>query len=144
MTSPLIRAHSKPTPLGRERLPNSSPLSISLVFREIPLPLPSCYLVRTTLADPPPSRHPSSTPKETISDHWLRLLLVSSYGFETIALKQHFGKKLMELEDEKRSVQLERDWLLAEVESLADGHLHKFPDIHSLKLKSLEAQVLAE
>ncbi|PKU62954.1 kinesin-like protein KIN-4A [Dendrobium catenatum] len=63
-------------------------------------------------------------------------------GFETIALKQHFGKKLMELEDEKRSVQLERDRLLAEVESLADGHLHKFPDIHSQKLKSLEAQIM--
>ncbi|XP_020597995.1 kinesin-like protein KIN-4A, partial [Phalaenopsis equestris] len=63
-------------------------------------------------------------------------------GFETIALKQHFGKKLMELEDEKRSVQLERDRLLAEVESLADGHLQKFPDIHSQKLKSLEAQIL--
>ncbi|PKU73887.1 hypothetical protein MA16_Dca023304 [Dendrobium catenatum] len=47
----------------------------------------------------------------------------------------------MELEDEKRSVQLERDRLLAEVESLADGHLHKFIDIHSQKLKSLEAQL---
>ncbi|KAI0504042.1 hypothetical protein KFK09_014989 [Dendrobium nobile] len=49
----------------------------------------------------------------------------------------------MELEDEKRSVQLERDRLLAKVESLADGHLHKFPDIHSQKLKSLEAQSIA-
>ncbi|PKU76122.1 hypothetical protein MA16_Dca019212 [Dendrobium catenatum] len=46
----------------------------------------------------------------------------------------------MELEDEKRSIQLERDRLLAKVESLAGGHLHKFPDIHSQKLKSLEAQ----
>lgn len=63
-------------------------------------------------------------------------------GFETIALKQHFGKKLLELEDEKRSVQQERDRLSAEVESLSDGHSQKFPDIHSLKLKSLEAQIL--
>ncbi|PKA63557.1 Kinesin-like protein FLA10 [Apostasia shenzhenica] len=64
-------------------------------------------------------------------------------GFDTIALKQHFGKKLMELEDEKRVVQQERDRLLAEIESLADGHSHKLSDdIHSQKLKSLEAQIL--
>ncbi|KAH7659921.1 Plus-end-directed kinesin ATPase protein [Dioscorea alata] len=66
-------------------------------------------------------------------------------GFETFALKQHFGKKLMELEDEKRIVQQERDHLLAEVESLAgnsDGQTHKLPDAHLQKLKSLEAQIL--
>ncbi|KAL0918809.1 hypothetical protein M5K25_010846 [Dendrobium thyrsiflorum] len=45
-------------------------------------------------------------------------------SFETIALKQHFGKKLMKLGDEKRPVQLERDQLFAEVESLPNGHLH--------------------
>ncbi|KAL6639809.1 hypothetical protein ACP70R_022631 [Stipagrostis hirtigluma subsp. patula] len=60
------------------------------------------------------------------------------YGSDTVALKQHFGKKLMELEEEKRAVQQERDRLLAEVESLnADGQTHKLQ-----KLKSLEAQIL--
>ncbi|KAI6689052.1 hypothetical protein NL676_025880 [Syzygium grande] len=34
-------------------------------------------------------------------------------GLDTVALKQHFGKKIMELEDEKRTVQQERDRLLA-------------------------------
>ncbi|KAK8916140.1 Kinesin-like protein FLA10 [Platanthera zijinensis] len=63
-------------------------------------------------------------------------------GLESNALKQHFGKKLMELEDEKRSVQQERDRLLDEVESLADGHFLKLPDTHAHKLKSLEAQIL--
>ncbi|ONK70321.1 uncharacterized protein A4U43_C05F32520 [Asparagus officinalis] len=65
-------------------------------------------------------------------------------GSDTFALKQHFGKKLMELEDEKKTVQQERDRLLAEVESLAspDGQAHKHPDIHLQKLKSLEAQIL--
>lgn len=64
-------------------------------------------------------------------------------GPGTFALKQHFGKKLMELEDEKKAVQQERDKLLAEVESLAspDGQSHKSQDIHLQKLKSLEAQI---
>lgn len=63
-------------------------------------------------------------------------------GVDTVALKQHFGKKLTELEDEKRAVQQERDRLLTEVENLAansDGH--KFHDIHTQKLKALEAQI---
>ncbi|KAJ4962505.1 hypothetical protein NE237_022444 [Protea cynaroides] len=66
-------------------------------------------------------------------------------GVDTAALKQHFGKKIMELEDEKRSVQKERDHLLAEVESLAassDGQTQKMQDVHTQKLKSLEAQIL--
>ncbi|KAJ8460416.1 hypothetical protein OPV22_033342 [Ensete ventricosum] len=66
-------------------------------------------------------------------------------GFDTLALKQHFKKKLMELEEEKRAVQKERDRLLAEVENLAaasDGQVHKLPDNHSQKLKALEAQIL--
>ncbi|KAK3129301.1 hypothetical protein QOZ80_6BG0476890 [Eleusine coracana subsp. coracana] len=64
------------------------------------------------------------------------------YGCDTVALKQHFGKKLMELEEEKRAVQQERDRLLAEVESLsADGHSHKLRDAQLQKLKSLEAQI---
>ncbi|KAL5753019.1 hypothetical protein ACOSP7_023194 [Xanthoceras sorbifolium] len=65
--------------------------------------------------------------------------------FDTEALKQHFGKKITELEEEKRIVQQERDCLLAEVENLAansDGHTHKMRDIHAQKLKALEAQIL--
>ncbi|TKY57847.1 Kinesin protein FRA1 [Spatholobus suberectus] len=61
------------------------------------------------------------------------------------ALKQHFGRKIMELEDEKRAVQRERDRLLAEVENLAansDGQTQKSEDIHAQKLKTLEAQIL--
>ncbi|XP_012571648.1 kinesin-like protein KIN-4A [Cicer arietinum] len=60
-------------------------------------------------------------------------------------LKQHFGRKIMELEDEKRTVQRERDCLLAEVENLAansDGQTQKLEDIHAQKLKSLEAQIM--
>ncbi|XP_020234162.1 kinesin-like protein KIN-4A isoform X2 [Cajanus cajan] len=60
-------------------------------------------------------------------------------------LKQHFGRKIMELEDEKRVVQRERDRLLAEVENLAansDGQTQKSEDIHAQKLKTLEAQIL--
>lgn len=93
-------------------------------------------------------------------------------GSDTVALKQHFGKKIMELEDEKRAVQVnlkplnfdvliqekwyshvqsltcfilqkERDHLLGEVENLAasDGQAQKLQDVHSQKLKALEAQV---
>ncbi|XP_027329284.1 kinesin-like protein KIN-4A isoform X2 [Abrus precatorius] len=61
------------------------------------------------------------------------------------ALKQHFGRKIMELEDEKRAVQRERDRLLAEVENLAansDGQTQKSEDIHAQKLKGLEAQIM--
>ncbi|XP_073223256.1 kinesin-like protein KIN-4A isoform X2 [Cicer arietinum] len=60
-------------------------------------------------------------------------------------LKQHFGRKIMELEDEKRTVQQDRDRLLAEVENLAagsDGQTQKSEDIHAQKLKALEAQIL--
>ncbi|RDX80696.1 Kinesin-like protein KIN-4A, partial [Mucuna pruriens] len=60
-------------------------------------------------------------------------------------LKQHFGRKIMELEDEKKTVQRERDCLLAEVENLAansDGQTQKLEDIHAQKLKALEAQIL--
>ncbi|CAL0327082.1 unnamed protein product [Lupinus luteus] len=60
-------------------------------------------------------------------------------------LKQHFGRKIMELEDEKRVVQRERDCLLAEVENLAansDGQTQKLEDIHAHKLKALEAQII--
>ncbi|XP_011074401.1 kinesin-like protein KIN-4A [Sesamum indicum] len=65
-------------------------------------------------------------------------------GYDTTALKQHFGKKLMELEEEKKAVQCERDRLLAEVENLSansDGQAQKLQDIHAQKLKALEAQI---
>ncbi|XP_062158301.1 kinesin-like protein KIN-4A isoform X2 [Alnus glutinosa] len=65
--------------------------------------------------------------------------------FDTVALKQHFGKKIVELEDEKKAVQQERDRLFAEVENLAassDGQTQKLQDIHAHKLKTLEAQIL--
>ncbi|KAF1865659.1 hypothetical protein Lal_00005036 [Lupinus albus] len=60
-------------------------------------------------------------------------------------LKQHFGRKIMELEDEKRVVQQERDCLLVEVENLAansDGQTQRLEDIHAYKLKALEAQIM--
>ncbi|VFQ86841.1 unnamed protein product [Cuscuta campestris] len=65
-------------------------------------------------------------------------------GVDTTALKQHFGKKILELEEEKRAVQRDRDRLLAEVENLAansDGQAHKLQDIHAQKLKALEVQI---
>ena len=115
-------------------------------------------------------------PSIFVSYESLRLMLVQSemklFGIpDTVALKQHFGKKIMELEDEKRTVQVnlqlellifvtvflekndihflqfkqqERDRLLAEVENLAansDGQAQKLQDIHAQKLKTLEAQV---
>ncbi|THU59174.1 hypothetical protein C4D60_Mb03t22210 [Musa balbisiana] len=66
-------------------------------------------------------------------------------GCDTLVLKQHFGKKLMELEEEKRTVQQERDRLLSEVENLSansDGQMHKLPDDYLQKLKTLEVQII--
>ncbi|KAM1714569.1 hypothetical protein ACFX11_025408 [Malus domestica] len=65
-------------------------------------------------------------------------------GSDTEALKQHFGKKILELEDEKRTVQQDRDRLLGEVENLSvgDGQQQKFQDVHTQKLKALEGQIL--
>ncbi|GLJ36782.1 hypothetical protein SUGI_0741660 [Cryptomeria japonica] len=63
---------------------------------------------------------------------------------DTAVLKQHFGKKLMELEEEKKTVQKERDRLLAEVESLAnttDGQTQKMQEVYLQKLKMLETQI---
>ncbi|KMZ68995.1 Kinesin-like protein [Zostera marina] len=65
-------------------------------------------------------------------------------GLDALALKQHFGKKLIELEDEKRNVQRERD-RLSEIENRAtitDGKTPRSSDTHFQKLKSLEAQIL--
>ncbi|TYI97338.1 hypothetical protein E1A91_D01G137100v1 [Gossypium mustelinum] len=67
------------------------------------------------------------------------------FGGHTVALKQHFGKKIQELEEEKRAVQQERDQLLAEIENLSagsEGQALKVHDIHAQKLKSLEAQIM--
>ncbi|KAI9089302.1 hypothetical protein K1719_029581 [Acacia pycnantha] len=66
-------------------------------------------------------------------------------GIDVETLSQHFGRKIMELEEEKRKVQKERDHLLAEVENRAansEGQAHKNQDIRAQKLKSLEAQIL--
>ncbi|XP_050205235.1 kinesin-like protein KIN-4A isoform X2 [Mercurialis annua] len=66
-------------------------------------------------------------------------------GLDMESLKQHFRKKIMELEGEKRIVQQERDHLLAEVETRSansDGQIQKAQDGHSQKLKALEAQIL--
>ncbi|KAM2957876.1 hypothetical protein FF2_024798 [Malus domestica] len=65
-------------------------------------------------------------------------------GSNTEALKQHFGKKILELEDEKRTVQQDRDHLLGEVENLSagDGQQQKFQDVHTQNLKALEGQIL--
>ncbi|KAL9680912.1 hypothetical protein QQ045_012693 [Rhodiola kirilowii] len=65
-------------------------------------------------------------------------------GFDMEALKQHFGKKIMELEDEKNIVQQERDKLMNEIQNRSltnDGQTQKLHDGHTQKLKSLEAQI---
>ncbi|KAG9138577.1 hypothetical protein Leryth_012919 [Lithospermum erythrorhizon] len=66
------------------------------------------------------------------------------FGVDPMSLKQHFGRKITELEEEKRTVQEERDRLLTEIENLAansDGQAQKVQDIHTHKLKNLEAQI---
>ncbi|XVF61223.1 hypothetical protein PTKIN_Ptkin08bG0112700 [Pterospermum kingtungense] len=65
-------------------------------------------------------------------------------GTDTEALKQHFQKKIMELEEEKRIVQQERDRLLAAVENCAansDAQMQKMQETNVQKLKALEAQI---
>ncbi|KAK8304930.1 hypothetical protein V6Z12_D03G027300 [Gossypium hirsutum] len=65
-------------------------------------------------------------------------------GTDTEALKQHFQKKITELEEEKRIVQQERDRLLAAVENRAansDSQIQKAQEINVQKLKALEAQI---
>ncbi|XP_010503694.1 PREDICTED: kinesin-like protein KIN-4B [Camelina sativa] len=66
-------------------------------------------------------------------------------GVGTETIRQHFEKKMMELEKEKRTVQVERDLLLAEVEELAassDRQAQVARDNHAQKLKALETQIL--
>ncbi|CAH8384939.1 unnamed protein product [Eruca vesicaria subsp. sativa] len=63
-------------------------------------------------------------------------------GYDPAALKQHFGKKIAEVEEEKRAVQEERNRLMAEIENLAsDGQAQKLQDEHAQNLKALEAQI---
>ncbi|XP_057718029.1 aminoaldehyde dehydrogenase ALDH10A8, chloroplastic-like isoform X5 [Arachis stenosperma] len=65
-------------------------------------------------------------------------------GIDTEALKEHFGKKVMELEEEKRIMQQESDPLLHEVKNLSvniDGLAQKSQDVRGQKMKALEAQV---
>ncbi|RYR53341.1 hypothetical protein Ahy_A06g028407 isoform B [Arachis hypogaea] len=65
-------------------------------------------------------------------------------GIDTEALKEHFGKKVMELEEEKKIVQQESDPLLHEVKNLSvniDGLAQKSQDVRGQKMKALEAQV---
>ncbi|KAH1082334.1 hypothetical protein J1N35_022095 [Gossypium stocksii] len=65
-------------------------------------------------------------------------------GADTEALKQHFQKKIMELEEEKRIVQEDRDRLLAAVENRAansDAQRQKRQEINVQKIKALEAQI---
>ncbi|EFH53996.1 KICP-02 [Arabidopsis lyrata subsp. lyrata] len=66
-------------------------------------------------------------------------------GIGTETIRQHLEKKMMELEKEKRTVQVERDLLLAEVEELAassDRQAQVARDNHAQKLKALETQIL--
>ncbi|KAL0714007.1 hypothetical protein Bca4012_020985 [Brassica carinata] len=66
------------------------------------------------------------------------------YGVGTETIRQHFEKKMVELEKEKRTVQVERDLLLAEVEKLAassDRQAQVARDSHAQKLKALETQI---
>ncbi|KAK7346970.1 hypothetical protein VNO80_21494 [Phaseolus coccineus] len=66
-------------------------------------------------------------------------------GVDTEVLKQHYGKKIVELEEEKRKVQEERDRLWHEVENLAtnsDGLAHKTQDVRGQKLKALEDRLI--
>ncbi|XP_024533405.1 kinesin-like protein KIN-4A isoform X1 [Selaginella moellendorffii] len=63
---------------------------------------------------------------------------------DSMVLKQHFERKLVELEEEKKALQRERDVLLAELENLAtasDEQTHKMQDSYIQKLKELEYQI---
>ncbi|KAB2004652.1 hypothetical protein ES319_D11G214100v1 [Gossypium barbadense] len=65
-------------------------------------------------------------------------------GADTEALKQHFQKKIMELEEEKRIEQHDRDRLLAAFENRAansDAQRQKRQEINVQKIKALEAQI---
>ncbi|XP_028081648.1 kinesin-like protein KIN-4A isoform X2 [Camellia sinensis] len=66
-------------------------------------------------------------------------------GSDTEALSQHFEKRILKLEEEKKTVQQERDRLLAKIENLvaaSDGQKQKMHKAYAQKLKSLETQIL--
>ncbi|KAG0584179.1 hypothetical protein KC19_3G191000 [Ceratodon purpureus] len=63
---------------------------------------------------------------------------------DALVLKQHFEKKLVEVEEEKKHVEKERDKLMTEVETLAnvsDENARKLQEQHTQKLSQLEAQI---
>nr|PNR45420.1 hypothetical protein PHYPA_015191 [Physcomitrium patens] len=63
---------------------------------------------------------------------------------DTLVLKQHFEKKLIELEEEKRLLQKERDKLMMELETLShvsDESAQKHQDAYTQKLNELETQI---
>lgn len=64
---------------------------------------------------------------------------------DALVLKQHFEKKLIELEDEKKHLQKERDKLLADLENLShvsDENTLKSQELHTQKLSQLESQIV--
>ncbi|THG17851.1 hypothetical protein TEA_027576 [Camellia sinensis var. sinensis] len=66
-------------------------------------------------------------------------------GSDTEALSLHFEKRILKLEEEKKTVQQERNRLLAEIENLvaaSDGQRQKMHKAYAQKLKSLETQIL--
>eukprot|EP00250_Pteridium_aquilinum_P009656 c18833_g1_i1 orf=575-3943(-) len=63
---------------------------------------------------------------------------------DNTGLKQQFERKLMELEEEKKTLQMERDKLLLEIESLScvsDEQTQKMQEAYAQKLQSLESQL---
>ncbi|GLJ15113.1 hypothetical protein SUGI_0247080 [Cryptomeria japonica] len=63
---------------------------------------------------------------------------------DTSVLRQHFEKKFMELEEEKRALQKEMERLKAELESISstsDEHTQKMQESYIHKLKALETQI---
>eukprot|EP01018_Ginkgo_biloba_P015048 Gb_15753 [translate_table: standard] len=63
---------------------------------------------------------------------------------DTTVLKQHFEKKFMELEEEKKALLKEMDHLKAELESIShasDEHTQKIQESYLQKLKALETQI---
>ncbi|XAR74013.1 Plus-end-directed kinesin ATPase [Bertholletia excelsa] len=66
-------------------------------------------------------------------------------GHHAQTLKHHFEKRILELKEDKKTVEQERDCLLAEIKNLAaasDGKMQKVQRAQAQKLKALEAQIL--
>ncbi|KAI5060275.1 hypothetical protein GOP47_0024695 [Adiantum capillus-veneris] len=63
---------------------------------------------------------------------------------DTVSWKHHFERKLVELEEEKKALQRERDILLVEMDnlvSMTDEKAQKMKEMYAHKLKVLEAQI---